>query len=191
MLNQQQEFVRIPQERIGVLVGKSGEVKAEIEKILEVRIHIDSEDGVVTIENVGEDVLACWTGRDIIKAIGRGFAPGKAMRLVSDDYALEIIELQDYIGRSKKAMARQKARIIGSKGKTRRHIEEATGASLAIAGKTAAIIGQHDEVAVAKEAVVKLLDGVPHSAVYRYLERKARDLKEARMSLWKPKPPDY
>lgn len=187
----QQEFVRIPQDRIGVLVGAAGEVKAEIERTLEVKITIDSEDGVVIIDNVGEDVLACWKGRDIVKAIGRGFSPRKAMRLVSDDYALEIIELQDYLGRSKKAMARQKARIIGTQGKTRRHIEEATGASLAISGKTAALIGQPDEVAVAKEAVVKLLDGVPHSAVYRYLERKARDLKEARMSLWKPKPPDY
>ncbi|NOZ76884.1 MAG: RNA-processing protein [Euryarchaeota archaeon] len=185
----QQEFVRIPRERVAVLIGKDGEVKKEIERELRVKLIIDSEEGMVTVKNVGDDVLACWKGRDMIKAIGRGINPEKAMLLARDDYVLEILDLTDILGRSEKAIKRQKARIIGRKGKTRRYIEEQTGAVMAVSGKTVAFLGMPEEVGVAKEAVLKLVSGMPHGVVYRYLERKALKMKEARVSLWKTRGP--
>ncbi|MEM4244315.1 MAG: KH domain-containing protein, partial [Candidatus Bathyarchaeia archaeon] len=42
-------FVRIPKERIGVLVGPEGKVKREIEEKLMVNLQIESEYGGVTI----------------------------------------------------------------------------------------------------------------------------------------------
>jgi ribosomal RNA assembly protein len=180
----QQEFVRIPQRRIPVLIGRDGKTKKEIEDLLGVELNIDSEEGVVTVKNVGEDVLAAWKGRDMVKAIGRGINPGKAMLLARDDYLLEIIEFTEIVGRSEKAIKRQKARIIGRQGKTRRYIEEHSGAVLAIKGKTIAILGTPEEVGIAKEAVLKLASGVPHGVVYRFLDKKALERKEARVSLW-------
>lgn len=179
------EYVKIPKARVGVLIGKEGEVKKKIEERLSVKLNIDAEEGRVTIENIGEDVLAEWKAKDIVKAIGRGLNPSKALRLISDDYHLEIIELVDLVGKSQKAILRQKGRIIGREGKTRRFIEEATGTSISVFGKSVTIVGTLDEVQVAKEAVVMLATGAPHSVVYTVLQKKSRELKKKRLSLWR------
>jgi len=179
------EYVKIPKERVAVLIGKSGGVRKEVEDLLNVSLNIDAEEGVVTIENAGEDVLAEWTCRDIIKAIGRGMNPKKAMLLASDEYVLDLVDLTELVGRSRKHLQRQKGRIIGTGGKTRKIIEETTGAALSIYGKTVAIIGTAEETAVAKEAVVMLCKGIPHGVVYKTLQRKSPELKKARMQLWK------
>jgi len=179
------EYVRIPRRRVAVLIGRGGKVKKEIEDRLKVKIGIDAKEGVATIENQGEDVLAEWKGRDIVRAIGRGLNPRKAMRLCSDEYVLEIIDHQDIVGRSEKALKRQKARIIGREGRTRKYIEEMTHAWVAVSGKSVTIVGTHDEVAAAREAVIMLAEGIPHGVVYKVLQNKARKLKEKRLSLWK------
>ena len=179
------EYVRIPLSRVAVLIGKDGETKQEIEKRLGVVLAIDAKEGVVTIENRGEDVLAEWKGRDIVKAVGRGMNPAKALLLASDEYVMEIIELEDIVGRSEKALLRQKGRIIGEGGKTRRFIEEATGCHVSVGGKDVVLVGTADEVAAAREGVAMLARGAPHGVVYKVLEEKARELKEKRLSLWK------
>ncbi len=178
------EYLKIPKDRIGVLIGKGGEVKRRIERELKVKLTVDKE-GMVTIENAGGEPLATWTARNIVRAIARGMSPENAMKLTSDEYMLELIDLSEYL-RTPKAIIRQKARIIGTKGKTRRYIEETTGTNVSVYGKSVAIIGPIEEVQVAREAVLMLVHGKPHSAVYRFLDRKARELKEKRMlSLWK------
>ncbi len=178
------EYVRIPLERVGVLIGKDGSVKEGIESCLGVRIDIDAEEGNITVENVGEDVLAEWKARDMIKAIGRGINPDRALRLKSDDYMLKIIDLTDLVGRSKKMLQRQKGRIIGREGKTREFISQMSGACVSVYGKTVAILGRADEVSLASDAVEMLALGKPHSVVYKVLQRKASDLKEKNIGLW-------
>ncbi|MEK6976777.1 MAG: KH domain-containing protein, partial [Candidatus Hydrothermarchaeota archaeon] len=64
------EYVRIPLNRVAVLIGKDGGTKQEIEKRLGVVLVIDAKEGVVTIENRGEDGLAEWKGRALVKAVG-------------------------------------------------------------------------------------------------------------------------
>ncbi|MFQ6105655.1 MAG: KH domain-containing protein, partial [Candidatus Hydrothermarchaeaceae archaeon] len=113
------EYVKIPRRRIAVLIGKNGAVKSKIERELQVKLDINSEEGIVKVENCGDDVLAEWKSRDIVRAVGCGMNPLKALKLKSDDYILEVIELTDIVGRSRKAVSRQKGRIIGRKGKTR------------------------------------------------------------------------
>ncbi len=181
------EYIKIPKERLGILIGRKGSVKKKIEELLSVKLYIDSKEGIIRIKNLSDDVLAVWKARDIVRAIGRGFSPEKALKLVSDDYILNIIDLTEIVGDSRKALIRQKGRIIGEGGRTRRFIEEMTGADLSIYGKTVSIIGTFDEVQVAREAVLMLANGKPHGAVYRMLQRKVRELKEKRLSLWKPR----
>jgi|Deesub1362A_J573_1020465.scaffolds.fasta_scaffold00057_29 ribosomal RNA assembly protein len=179
------EYIRIPSERIGVLIGKEGKVKSQIEEKLNVKLTVDNEEGTVTIQNKGEDVLAEWKAKNIITAIGRGFNPRKAMKLCHDEYVLEVIDLQDIVGKSPKALKRQKGRIIGQGGKTRKIIEECTGSDVSVYGKTVAIVGTLERVQAAREAILMLARGKPHGVVYKILQRKARELKEKSFSLWK------
>lgn len=179
------EYLKVPMDRIAVLIGRNGEVKKEIEAKLGVKLDIDAADGVVKIENKGGDELAEWKCRDIVRAVGRGFNPRSAMKLCSDDYSLEVINLEDFVGRSGKALKRQKARIIGRGGRTRRFIEESTRAMVSVYGKSVAVLGTYEEVQAAKKGVTMLATGTPHGVVYKVLENKAREFKEKRFSLWK------
>jgi ribosomal RNA assembly protein len=69
-------------------------------------------------------------------------------------------------------------------GKTRRIIEELTDSDVAVYGHTISIIGNIEEAQIAREAVQMLIDGSMHSAVYRFLHKKRRELKKKKLELW-------
>jgi ribosomal RNA assembly protein len=163
--------VRIPKERVGVMIGTNGETKEFIERRLGVRLQIDSEGDVVVHEESADDPLAGLKAVDVAKAIGRGFSPEHAYRLLDDMEYLEIIDMKEYVGSKGEQLTRQRARIIGSEGKTRRIIEEMTGVYLSVYGSTVGMIGQAEQVEVARKAVDMLLRGSEHATVYRFLER--------------------
>ena len=176
---EQEEFLRIPKERVAVVIGKKGQTKKEIEDRTKTKIEIDSETGEVFISATKEteDPLAVWKARDVIMAIGRGFSPERAFRLFNEGETLEILNLTDIIvGNDKNALPRVRGRIIGRKGRTREIIEEMSGADVSVYGKTVAIIGNPIQVEIAKTAVEKLAKGSPHGVVYKYLERRKKDL---------------
>jgi ribosomal RNA assembly protein len=176
--------VKIPQARVGALIGPEGRTRAELEQRSGCRIRVDSETGEVEIEDekAFEPVLALKV-RDCVRAIGRGFSPDHAIRLFQDDTYLDILDLTDYVGKETKDLERVRARIIGTHGKTRRSIEESTGVEVSILGKTVSVIGEMNEVAVAREAIEMLLNGAAHSTVYKFLERKHKELRLQDMGL--------
>ncbi|HID16681.1 TPA: RNA-processing protein [Candidatus Bathyarchaeota archaeon] len=182
--------ILIPKARIGALIGRKGEVKGKIEKTLKVTLKVDGESGLVKIEpGEGADALSTLKARDVVNAIARGFSPEKAFKLFNEDAMLEILDLRDIIGRSENALERLKGRVIGKDGKTRRLIEELTGAYVSVYGHTIAIIGNYDSLSIAREAVDMLLKGRQHSTVYRFLGVKRREMKRRqRVELWE-KPP--
>ena len=177
-------LVKIPQNRVGALIGPDGKTKAELEQRSGCRIHVESETGEVSIEDekAFEPILALKV-RDAVRAIGRGFSPDHAIRLFQDDTYLDILDLTEYVGKATKDLERVRARIIGTHGKTRRSIEEATGVEVSILGKTVALIGEMNEVATAREAVEMLLNGAAHGTVYKFLERKRKELRLHDMGL--------
>ncbi|NJE84290.1 RNA-processing protein [Thermococcus sp. CX2] len=178
-LGEQEEFVKIPKDRVAVLIGKKGQTKREIERRTKTKIEIDSETGEVFITSTKEtdDPLAVWKARDVVTAIGRGFSPERAFRLFNEGEILEVINLTDIIiGNDKNALPRVRGRIIGRKGRTREIIEEMSGADVSVYGKTVAIIGNPLQVEIAKTAIEKLAKGSPHGTVYKYLERRKKDL---------------
>lgn len=178
------ERVLIPKERVAVAIGSDGEVRERIERETDVKIDYDSESGAVTIKGSDDNPLGAITARDVVKAIGRGFSPEKAYRLFDESIYLEVIDITDYTGDSEKAKSRMKGRIIGRNGKTRRIIEEYTGASVSIYGKTVAFIDSPDKIQIVREAVLMLLNGAPHSAVYNFLAEKKRE-SERPLDIWK------
>ncbi len=173
-------LMRIPKERVGALIGTDGETKELIERRAGVKLQIDTE-GEVNIEENPQDPLAALKTMDLVKAIGRGFSPQRAIRLLDDDEYLEVIELGDFIGKRSDQLSRVRSRLIGTNGKTRRIIEDLTGAHMSIYGSTVSLIGNSVQLPVAKTAVEMILRGSEHATVYRYLERSRGHLRIAEM----------
>ena len=169
--------LRIPKERIAVIIGKKGEIKDQIEEATHSVLAIDSKEGDVQI--TGKDTLGMFTAKDVITAVGRGFNPDIAMLLLRTEYVLEIINMKDYVGKSKKQAIRLKGRVIGTEGKTRTNIERLTETYISVYGKTISIIGHPENVVLAREAIEKLLTGSEHSTVYHWLEKKQRELRHS------------
>ncbi len=171
--------LKIPKDRIAVLIGKKGEVKKQIEETTNTELKIDSKEGDVVV--TGEDALGLYTTKEIIDAIGRGFNPDFALLLLKQDNSFEKIDLKDYIGKSKKGQQRLRGRVIGAEGKSRKLIEELTETHISVYGKTVGIIGESEDAAIAKEAIVSLLEGSQHGNVYKWLEKKRKDKKKRMM----------
>ncbi|HIJ09095.1 TPA: RNA-processing protein [Candidatus Bathyarchaeota archaeon] len=186
-MSSQSGFVRIPKERVGVLIGPDGKVKSYIEEKLGVELHIDSEHGDVTIllNKQASDPSLVFRAKDVVTAIGRGFAPEQAFRLVRDEETIfDLINLRAFFGRSESDIRRVKGRIIGMNGKTRRTIEELTTTEVVVYGYTVGIIGTFDQANAARGAIQMLIDGSQHHTVYRFLANKRRELKKQSLELW-------
>ncbi len=177
--------IKIPFERVGVLIGPRGRVKRAIEKVLRVRIDVNGEEGDVKLASSDPDPSLLFRARDIVHAIGRGYSPERAFALFNEDMNLRVIDLRELFG-STSDIQRVKSRIIGRAGKTRRIIEEETATSISVYGYTVSMIGDLDHLEVANEAVEMLIRGVLHRSVYKYLNMKRDDLRKIEMELWKP-----
>ncbi|MGQ9587699.1 MAG: KH domain-containing protein [Thermoplasmata archaeon] len=176
------QSVKIPVERVGVLIGRNGEVKAKIEKQTGVKLSIDSEEGDVEIDYThASDPSLALAVKNVVTAVGRGFSPDKAMRLLQEDCFLEIMDIRDYVGKKVEHIVRMRARIIGTRGKTRHVFEELTGAHISVYGNTVAIIGDSVQVDVAKRGLDMLLCGSEHATVYHFLEGMRAQIKIDRM----------
>jgi len=181
-------FVKIPKNRIGALIGPNASTKELIEKTLGVSLDIDSESGDTRINLAPEttDPSVLFRAKEIIMAIGRGFSPGKARRLLDDEeVVLIIIDLRDFVGKSESDIKRLSGRVIGREGKTRRLIEELTDTYVSVYGHTISIIGVMEEAEIARQAIEMFIRGRLHTSVYKFLHVKRRELKKKKIELWK------
>lgn len=151
----QRTIVRIPKERIEIV----RKFKKEIEKEGNVKIEINSE-----ILILGEG-LDTFVASNVIKAIGRGFDYENAKKLFKD-YTLYVIP----ISKNKNTLQRIRARLIGTKGKVRKKIEEMTNTKICIYGKTVSVIGKGDNLNLARDVIEKIIKGYSHSYVFRFLQ---------------------
>ena len=186
----QRTYLKIPQDRIGVLIGPSGRAKKRIENFFKVNIEIDSDSGSVEIivNPDAHDVTVLFTVKNIVKAIGRGFSPKRAEILSQEDYDLNLIDLRDYVGNSKNALGRVKGRIIGKAGKSRSIIEELTECRISVYGYSVTIIGHVENLSVAREAILMLVKGSFHKTVWNFLHAYRRKMKKDRGELWYENP---
>jgi ribosomal RNA assembly protein len=180
-------FVRIPKERVGVLVGPEGKVKSDIEERLNVKLTVESDAGGVEIVlNEGApDPSTILRAKDVVTAIGRGFSPEQAFRLIrNEDTTFDFIDLRAIFDRSDSDIKRVKGRIIGMNGKTRRIIEELTEADVVVYGHTVGIIGTFEQADAARSALQMIIQGSQHHTVYSFLQKKRRELKKQMLQLW-------
>ncbi len=111
-----EKLLRIPLDRVGVLIGKKGETKARIEESCGVALSVDGKSGEVTLMSSSVEGDP-FRAANVVEAIARGFSPPRALKLLDQDMAIEILDLRDYAGKSENNLERIKGRIIGLHGK--------------------------------------------------------------------------
>jgi ribosomal RNA assembly protein len=174
------EYIRVPFERIAVIVGPKGSTKELIEEKSTATLNIDSNGGNVEIRDP-KDALKGMRAREVVQAIARGFSPEKALKLFDDeDLMFETMDLSN-IARTEKDLERIKGRIIGSDGKTRDLFENLTNTNISVYGKTVSLIGYSEQNTVARKGIDMLLEGAAHGPVYKFLEKKKSELKLAEL----------
>ena len=180
-----EKLIRIPSDRVGVLIGKSGNVKFKIEESCHVSLEIDGDTGEVFIRTQ-EDVekIQPFKAMEIVTAIGRGFSPENAMTLLNGENALHVIDLREFAGKSNANVERIKGRIIGEGGRARRNMENLTSTNISVYGRTVSIIGDASKLRLAVDAISAISSGGMHGAVYDKLEAANRRTKQEKMQLW-------
>jgi len=183
------DYVQVPIERVGVLIGKGGSVKREIEETYGVELEIESSTGRVCIKLLESSNSAnLLVVKNIIQAIGHGISPEKALKAFrEEDATLHVIDLKYVLGDSRNNLVRVKGRLIGERGKARKLIEELTNTAISISDHTVAIVGKLENVEVARRAIEMLISGRPHSVVWKYLYSMRRRLKRRGFILWEPR----
>jgi ribosomal RNA assembly protein len=167
-------FLAIPEDRVAVLVGVGGKTRKMVEDRCKVDLTVGSDGQVTIIEKKGGDPLLAYRARDVVKAIGRGFSPEKALEILDDGVSFVLIDLGE-ISRNEKALRRMKARVIGAGGKCRRVFESTLNIYMSVYGDTVGLIGPDEAVTIAREAMENLLGGAMHATVYKFIERKKRE----------------
>lgn len=172
------KYLKIPLERVGVLIGHNGETKKDLEEKSGIRIEVNSEQGEVAIdEHEVKDPLMVMKIESIVRAIGRGFSPENAFRLFSDDADFFVFDLYDYVGKKGSHVRRLKSRMIGKEGKTKRFLEELTGSRISIYGHTISVISDITTIDIIKRAIDMMLCGSKHATVYRFVESGMKKLR--------------
>ncbi len=180
-----EKLVRIPAERVGVLIGKSGTVKSGIESACSVELDIDGQTGEVLVRAAGDiEKIQPFKAMEIVTAIGRGFSPDNAMLLLGDQNALHVLDLREFGGKSKNQIERIKGRLIGEGGKARKNMENLSGTKISVYGRTVSVIGSAKNLKLAVDAVSSISGGSMHGSVYSKMESARRREKAERMQLW-------
>jgi len=173
-----QSLPRVPKDRIAVIIGAKGQTRRDLQKAAGCKqLQIDSETGEIEVywPEAGEyDPVKALKLPDVIKAVGRGMAPKRAIQLLQDDWFFEIVDLRDHVGKRSNQQRRIRARIIGSEGKIRKMIEQHTGTEISIYKSTIVLVGEGLGLSNARQAIEMLASGSEHGTVIKYLEKERR-----------------
>ncbi len=167
--------VTIDAKKAARLTKAGGKPLKELESKAGVEITIKSEAPEDKVIEISGEPEGEWGAEQVLNAIGLGFAPKAAFKLLGDNCFLEVIDLQVLLGGNDNAISRYKSRIIGTAGKSKKKIEELSGATIAINdGPQIGILGEFEDVKTAKEAITRLLEGSQHAGVFAFLKNEKR-----------------
>jgi len=177
---------KVPLERVGVIVGSGGSVLDMLRRRLGVSVRVDSSTGAVVIEPTSPStpVSNLLKAKEFIDAIGYGFSPERAERLLDEDQVLVVVDLKSYVGDSENHLKRVKGRIIGEGGRARRNLEEITNTYISVGDTAVAIIGGFEEAEVARQAIEMLIEGRQHVTVYKHAERLMAGIRRRKPGPW-------
>lgn len=145
-------------------LGKIRQNKKKLEKELNIKISFENECVCAEGESIDE-----YKAVQVIEAINLGFRLGEALILKDDDFILEKINIKDI---SKGNLARVRARVIGSRGKTKELIENLSDCCISIKDNRIGIIGRAEDIKKTIHALESLVQGAKQGNVYAFLEKQ-------------------
>ncbi|QKR00508.1 RNA-processing protein [Metallosphaera tengchongensis] len=164
-------FISVPDEKLEF-------VKGLIPKLTEmggVEIEYSQDLKYFIVDPKNQNPYQALKVVSVIKALGYGVPISEALKLLGEDYMMDVIDLKESI-ENKYSIRRIKGRIIGEDGKTKRIIQEYTGVTLVVSDRSVALLGPYEQIPIARKALELLLKGKEHSSVYRYLDRAEEQL---------------
>jgi len=164
-------YVTVPDERIHIVKS----LLPRLEEISNTKITLDEKTKSINVTPTYNNAYEAMKVVSVIKALGLGFEPEEAMKLMRDDYIFEEINLKE-VSNSQDDLKRIKGRIIGEGGKTKKIIQEYTGVKIIVTDHSVGIIGNIEQVDITKRAIQLIIKGKEHSSVYKYLDKAERDL---------------
>ena len=138
--------------------------KQKLEKELNVKIFIRGKE--VDVEGNPEDE---YIAEKVIEALNFGFHFSIAILIKEEDCIFEILNIKDYTKR--KDLESIRARIIGKEGKTLRTLNQLTHCYFELKDNNVGIIGNGENIKIANEALISLLQGSKQANVYSFLEK--------------------
>lgn len=128
-----------------------------------------TREGDLEIEGEGGSE---WFAEQVLKALALGFDFRKALKMLNDEFFLDVIDLKAAMWGKKSRIAQMKGRIIGSQGKAKSTLEFLSDCWISVGEDKVALLGKYEDIKCAREGIIRLLEGKTHGTVYAFLEKK-------------------
>lgn len=140
-------------------------IKNRARLMQELDIHITNRGREVTINGSPE---AEFIAEQVIEALNFGFPYIEAISMKKENKNLEKINIKDHT--TQKNLERVRGRVIGQGGKALKTLSDLTDSSIELLDNTVGIIAEPENMERAAAAVIAIIKGAKHGAVYRELE---------------------
>ncbi|NON63252.1 KH domain-containing protein [Acidianus sp. RZ1] len=164
-------FVTVSDEKL----NEARNIATKLEQMTDIEIIYDDRLKTFNVNPKGNAYEAIKVV-SVFNAIDLDFTLDEALKLLADEYYLDIIDLKKSFGNNPSVIRRIKGRVIGENGKTKKIIQEYTGCNISISKHSIAILGLVEQVPIARRAIEMLIDGKEHSTVYKYLDKAEAEL---------------
>jgi len=156
-------------------IKKDPNILKEAEKMTNTQVIINDKDFTASIISTNDksDNLKM---RDYILCISYGLSEEESKKILEQDSILYIIDLKDILN-DREDLRRVMGRIIGEDGKVKQKISEATDVTIHITDSKILLLGNYEDVEYARQAIQKIVDGSPHSVVFKFLDKVIREKK--------------
>ena len=144
-------------------------LKSELEKKLNISIKISGNNLIYEGDSLDEYIASL-----VFDAINFGFSVRKSLLLCDEGMMFRVIHIKEHTKRNLKDV---KARLIGTKGKTKKTISEISGCHVLIKESEVGIIGSAEDIDNAVTALINIIRGSKQANMYRFLERMNREKK--------------
>jgi len=148
-------------------IGKVIQGKKRLEKELEVKI--TNKGKLVFVDG---EIDKEFTAIQVMEAINLNFSVEKALLLKNEEILLQTVRIKDLTKRQD--LERIRARIIGTKGKTLKTINNITNCEFSLIDNQVGIIGNTEEIEDAVQSVTSLVQGSKQSNVYARAEKQRK-----------------